>query len=501
MKRLGLLLNELVRYAEDARILDPYDREYAVNTLLYLYGLDVFVQEDVETPVDFFRTMDGLLAHALERHLIEADVEPLRDNFEAKLMDAFLPRPAELNRQFTQYLNWQENATLATAWFYGLSKATNYIKIARIAKNINYVYEGKYGKLDITINLSKPEKDPKLIALSKQKAAEGYPKCALCMENVGYYGTLEKAPRANHRVISITLNGETDGWGFQYSPYAYFNEHCIVLKKEHVPMKVDRTTFLELVDFVDQFPHYLIGSNAGLPIVGGSILTHYHFQGGNYVFPIEAARTIATFKGKGVKAELLDWPLSVVKITGKNPDKVIDAVDRLFEAWKKYDNPELEILAESGGEPHNTVTPILRKTDASYGDYVFYVVLRNNRATALRPYGLFHPRDEYFHIKKENIGLIEVMGLAVLPGRLKAELDQIRTCLLDGVDPATVPELEKHLPWIKTLQLPDRDPAHADAYLQAEVGKVFELVLEDCGVFKATMQDAFKAFVQGVFPR
>ncbi|MFA5006013.1 MAG: UDP-glucose--hexose-1-phosphate uridylyltransferase [Candidatus Izemoplasmatales bacterium] len=501
MKPLGTLLNELVRYAADERILDPADREYAINALLFLYRLDSFAAEKIAGTVDFFATMDGLIAHALERGLIEADVEPLRDNFEAKLMDCFLPRPAELDRRFKQLLQEDGDATSATAWFYRLSKATNYIKTARIAKNINYVYEGQYGPLDITINLSKPEKDPKLIALAKLKSTEGYPKCALCMENVGFYGTLEKAPRANHRVISLTLNGETDGWGLQYSPYAYFNEHCIVLKKEHVPMKVDRTTFFELVDFVDRFPHYLIGSNAGLPIVGGSILTHYHFQGGNYVFPIESARTIATFAGEGVKAEVLDWPMSVVRIEGTNPEKVVDAVDRLYEAWKHYEHPALGILRETEGVPHNTVTPILRRTGPNREVYVFYVVLRNNRATADRPYGLFHPREEYFHIKKENIGLIEVMGLAVLPGRLKAELDQIRKCLLEGIDPSTIPDLEKHLPWIGTLALPKREPEAADGYLKAEVGRVFERVLEDCGVFKTESRDSFLDFVERVFPR
>jgi len=498
MKSLMRLLNELVRYAQDENILEPDDVDYAVNAAIRLFGLDSFEAESVERPVDFFATMDGLLEHALKKGLIEADAEPYRDNFEAKLMDAFLPRPAEINRKFHALACMDEDTEAATRWFYRLSKATNYIKTARIARNINYVYDGKYGPLDITINLSKPEKDPKLIALSKQRSAEGYPKCALCMENVGFYGAVDKAPRSNHRVVSITLNDEVDAWGFQYSPYSYFNEHCIVLRKEHSPMRVDRTTFVELVDFVDKFPHYLIGSNAGLPIVGGSILAHYHFQGGNYVFPIEGARTTVSLKTRGVKLELLDWPLSVVRVSGTSAKKVVDAVDRLFEAWKRYENPDIGILAETEGEPHNTVTPIVRIED---GRYVFYVVLRNNRATAERPYGLFHPREELFHIKKENIGLIEVMGLAVLPGRLKSELDAIRGVLVDGADPLLHPELEKHLPWIAELRQKTIDPEGADAFLQAEVGRIFEAVLEDCGVFKTDARDAFAAFVRQAFAR
>jgi UDPglucose--hexose-1-phosphate uridylyltransferase len=495
MKNLMRLLNELCRYAEDEGILNPDDRDYARNGLLHLFGEDAWETVPVDGPVDFFAVMDNLLEIALERNLILSDAEPYRDGFEAKVMDFFLPRPAEINRTFDSFLLWDEHAGRATEWFYRLCKATNYIKTARIAKNINYVYEGKYAPLEITINLSKPEKDPKLIALTRQQADEGYPKCALCMENVGYYGTAEKAPRSNHRVVSITLNKETGGWGFQYSPYAYFNEHCIVLKKEHVPMKVDHETFIELIDFVDQFPHYLIGSNAGLPIVGGSILTHYHFQGGNHVFPLENARTLCQWRRKGITIELLDWPMSVVRISGRNVENVVEAVDRVFEAWKAYDNPELGILKEKDGVQHNTVTPILRKGDKDSGPYIFYVVLRNNRATPERPYGLFHPREDYFHIKKENIGLIEVMGLAVLPGRLKAELDLIAECLQTGKDPAAYPDLEKHLPWIRKIADLGLKQENIDDFLRQETGKVFELVLEDCGVFKEESFEAFKSFV------
>ncbi|MFH0993762.1 MAG: UDP-glucose--hexose-1-phosphate uridylyltransferase [bacterium] len=495
MKSVRRLLNELIQYAYDEHLLDTDDHEYVTNGLIHLFGMDAWIEEDVTDAIDFFALMAELLDHAVRQGLIEADVEPLRDNFEAKIMDIFLPRPSELNRHFTSL--FRADPVAATEYFFHLSKATNYIKTERIKKNINYVYEGKYAPLEITINLSKPEKDPKLIALQNQHASEGYPKCALCMENVGYYGTLDKAPRSNHRVVSITLNGEVNAWGFQYSPYAYFNEHCIILRKEHIPMRVDATTFVELLDFVDQFPHYLIGSNAGLPIVGGSILAHYHFQGGVHPFPIEYARTLHSFRYKGTTVDLLDWPLAVVRISGHSRPQVLAAVNRLFEAWKTFAAPDLDILAESEGELHNTITPIVNVFD---DDYMFYVVLRNNRTTPERPYGLFHPREEWFHIKKENIGLIEVMGLAVLPGRLKSELDLIKHCLIDNEDPRVYPELEKHLPWIASLAA-DFGKTDPDVRLQDEVGAVFEKVLEDCGVFKAEAPDRFIAFVNATFGR
>lgn len=484
------LLNLLLRYAHDHNLLDSADHDYAVNNLLFLLGLDAFESEETEGPVDLFSTLDGILDFARESGRIPDDSLAQRDNFEGKLMDSFVPRPSEINRQFTRL--HKESPLLATEWFYELSKATNYIKTERIARNITYQYVGKYAPLDITINLSKPEKDPKAIAAGKDSAENGYPACALCMENVGYFGTAEKAPRSNHRVVTLSLNGDADGWGFQYSPYSYFNEHCIVLKKEHIPMKVDFDTFLELFDFVFQFPHYLIGSNAGMPIVGGSILSHYHFQGGHYDFPIEKAAVRKLIPKRHVLVQILDWPLSVVCVQGSNPRLVLEAVNRIFESWKTYTHEELGIFAETDGEPHNTITPILKFAD---GEYRFYVVLRNNLSTPERPYGLFHPREEYFHIKKENIGLIEVMGLAVLPGRLASELDLIRKCLIEGADPAAFPELEKHLPWIDELKTKSFDPAAVEVFLRQETGAVFEKVLEDCGVFKEKDLDAFAEFV------
>ncbi|MBN2697068.1 MAG: UDP-glucose--hexose-1-phosphate uridylyltransferase, partial [Bacilli bacterium] len=441
---MNLYINKLLKYGLDNNLLENDDYDYAANQLLYLLKMDKFSRVKLDEPVDFFEVMDAILEYAISENIIEADIVA-RDNFEAKIVDTMLPRPAELNRKF--YELYKKGPMTATNFFYKFSSDTNYIKTRRIAKNISYVYEGKYAPLQITINLSKPEKDPKLIALKKNDNSDDYPLCQLCMENVGFYGTAEKAPRSNHRVINLTLNREKDAWGFQYSPYAYFDEHCIVLTKEHVPMKVDNTTFAELIDFVNKFPHYTIGSNAGLPIVGGSILSHYHFQGGRYTFPIESAKVIASYKLRKVEVEVLDWPLSVIRVVGNNENAIQDMVEQIFAAWQNYSLPELDIIAQTG-TPHNTVTPIVKLSGSKYH---FYVVLRNNRQTESRPYGLFHPREELFHIKKENIGLIEVMGLAILPGRLKDELDLIKKCLIENIPTDKYPELEKHKTWIDSL--------------------------------------------------
>lgn len=487
---INVMLNLLVEYAENQKLLNSEDKEYAINQLLYLFKLDQYTEETIQEKVDFYTLIDLLIDYALNQNIIDLNIESSRDNFEAKMMDAFLPRPSEINKTFIQL--YKKAPKYATDYFYQLSIATNYIKTERIKKNITYKYLGKYAELDITINLSKPEKDPKTIALMKNVKSENYPKCALCMENVGFYGTIDKAPRSNHRVVDITLNHEKNAWGFQYSPYAYYNEHAIILKKKHEPMRVDATTFEELIDFINKFPHYMIGSNAGLPIVGGSILSHYHFQGGRYDFPIEKARVLSRFKKRRVDIEILDWPLSVVRVSGKNEFDVLDYVNLIFEAWKKYTNESLHIFAETT-EKHNTITPIVKLKE---GNYQFYVVLRNNITTPNRPYGLFHPRDEYFHIKKENIGLIEVMGLAVLPGRLKTELDLIKQCLINHENPNNYEELQKHLPWISELEFKHYPSDTLDESLKNEVGMIFEKVLEDCGVFKSDNLKEFALFVE-----
>ncbi len=486
---MNIAINKLLKYALENSILDQDDCDYAVNQILYLLHLDSFEKIEILEPVDFFEVMTTILAFALKKRLVADDIDAL-DAYEAKIMDSLMPRPTELNRKFFQY--YKTGPMTATNYFYNLSKATNYIKTERIKKNISFQYLGKYAPLEITINLSKPEKDPKLIAMKKTSIEDGYPKCALCMENVGFYGAADKAPRSNHRVINLTLNHELNRWGFQYSPYSYFNEHCIVLTKDHVPMKVDNDTFKELVDFINKFPHYTIGSNAGLPIVGGSILSHYHFQGGRYTFPIEKAKVIKSYKKRKVEIEVLDWPLSVMRIVGNNENAILDMAEQIFEYWKQYSNPKLDILSKTD-LPHNTITPIV-KLDGS--KYHFYIVLRNNRATAERPYGIFHPREELFHIKKENIGLIEVMGLAILPGRLRLELDLIKKCFQENLDFALEPDLKKHLPWIETFRAEAQNTDDLEKFLENQVGQVFEAVIEDCGVFKRKDQKAFLKFVE-----
>ncbi|MGI6392212.1 MAG: galactose-1-phosphate uridylyltransferase [Candidatus Izemoplasmatales bacterium] len=487
---MNRLINELIAYAFKKRLINESDREYVQNALIYLLRLDHFETEavDLET-VDFFVIMKQILDAAVKEGIIE-DSLTSRDNLEAKLMDVFLPKPSELDQRF--YSLYKKTPKAATDFFFKLSQDTNYIKTKRIAKNISFVYRGKYGLLQLTINLSKPEKDPQAIAESRGKEEKDYPKCALCMENVGFYGTETFAPRSNHRVISLTLNHEKDAWGFQYSPYQYFNEHSIVLKKQHIPMRVDHQTFDELVDFVDKFPHYLMGSNAGLPIVGGSILSHYHFQGGRHEFPIEKARVLKCYQRGQIKVEALDWPVSTIRVSGKNKNAVLSMVKQVFDKWLSYDNPELDIIHKTT-EHHNAMTPILKLDGA---DYNFYLVLRNNRSTIKRPFGLFHPREELFHIKKENIGLIEVMGLAILPGRLKQELDLIKRCFSEDADPKAMLELEKHLSWIDDISQGAMEARDIDRYLEIEVGKVFEAVLEDCGVFKTKDKEAFLSFVE-----
>lgn len=482
-------INQLIKYAKDHLHLEGDDEYYAVNQMLYLLKLDDFTWEEIEEPVDYFEVMDEVLDYASNEGLLPLDTVTERDAFEAKIVDCLLPRPTELDKMF--YKEYKKGPLTATTFFHDLSIASNYIKTKRIAKNIRYTYEGKYAPLDITINLSKPEKDPKDIR-HQSKLSSDYPACALCMENMGLYKGTNQAPRSNHRVISLSLNHEKDAWGFQYSPYAYFNEHAIILRKEHSPMYVNDSTFHELVDFVNKFPHYLIGSNAGLPIVGGSILGHHHFQGGRYDFPIEKARVLQKYKKRRVEYEVLDWPLAVIRVSSDNENALLDAVCNLYREWYYYENKELQIYRRTD-EDHNTVTPILKLDGAKYR---FYIILRNNYATKERPYGLFHPRSELFHIKKENIGLIEVMGMAILPGRLVKELDLIARCLTDGEDPTTYPELEKHLPWIEQLKAKNLAQEHLQEHLRQEVGAIFEQVLEDCNVFKYGQKEDLFRFLE-----
>lgn len=485
------LINQLIQYGIQEDILNIVDRDYAVNQLLYLLKLDHFDREEITEPIDFFSVMPTILTEAYNKGLIPSDSIQDFDHFEAKLMDALMPRPSQMDQRFRQL--YKKAPVYATNDFYRFSQKTNYIKTERIKKNIHFVYEGKYAPLDISINLSKPEKDPKKIALQSKIDENNYPKCALCMENVGFFGDENHASRSNHRVITLTINHEKDQWGFQYSPYSYFNEHAIILKKDHIPMHVNVETLNELVDFVNQFPHYTIGSNAGLPIVGGSILNHYHFQGGKADFPIEKARVLREYKVRKTKVEILDWPMSVIRVSGGSEFKVLDVVTDILNAWKNYNNPDLNIYAKTNDEEHNTITPILTIKE---GKYQFYIILRNNLTTEERPYGVFHPREEYFHIKKENIGLIEVMGLAILPGRLMKELDEIKKVLSQNHSIDQFPDLEKHESWIEAMKKEKASEENISQFLYNQVGMIFEKVLEDCGVFKAEDKHEFFRFIE-----
>ncbi len=487
---MDLLLSQLIDYGLKNHLLDIENKEYAINQLLYLFKLSRFEEIEIVEEYDFFELISNLLEKAYEFGLIPSKNIDDFDHFEAKMVDSLLPRPSEMNQRFRSL--YKKAPVYATNDFYEFSKKTNYIKTERVKKNIQFEYHGAYAPLHISINLSKPEKDPMIIASMSTKSDNNYPKCALCVENVGYYGDHQHASRSNHRIIDLTLNHEKNGWGFQYSPYSYFNEHAIVLKKEHTPMKVDKNTFLELIDFVNQFPHYLIGSNAGLKIVGGSILSHYHFQGGNAIFPIEKAKVIKEYKVKRMSVEILDWPMSVIRVVGSNEFQVLDLVNQIFDAWKTYSNPAINIFAKTD-EEHNTVTPIVKIDQAKYQ---FYIVLRNNYTTKERPFGLFHPREEYFHIKKENIGLIEVMGLAILPGRLKKELEEIKNILQHQGNIPLSSEVLKHEIWVQSLLQKKYSSENLDDFLNNEVGYIFEKVLEDCGVFKRENRDLFYQFVE-----
>jgi UDPglucose--hexose-1-phosphate uridylyltransferase len=394
---------------------------------------------------------------------------------------------------------YAENPEKATDWYYAFSKATDYIRTYRIKKDLKWSVPSVYGEIDITVNLSKPEKDPKAIAAAKALPQSGYPKCALCAENEGYAGNLRAAARQNHRIIPMTMAGED--WFLQYSPYVYYNEHCIALSADHCPMKIEKDTFRRLLDFEELFPHYFIGSNADLPIVGGSILSHNHFQGGHYTFAMETApiEKEITFKGfENVKAGIVKWPLSVIRISGKDKNELVELADKILAAWRGYSDENAFIFAETNGEPHNTITPIARRRD---GDFELDLVLRNNITTEEHPLGVYHPHAELHNIKKENIGLIEVMGLAVLPARLKTEMATLEDALVNGKDIRADETIAKHADWVEKFRANYTFTAENTAeIIRAEIGKTFVLVLEDAGVYKCTENGraAFMRFVDAV---
>jgi len=491
---------DLVQYAVERGLIDELDRVWAVNRLLEVMGLDAF--EEPAEPTGALEPLEVILGRLLEdavsRGIIEDDVTS-RDLFDTKLMGALTPRPAEVIAAFRE--KYSRDPREATDWYYAFSQDTDYIRRYRVAKDMKWVTETPWGALDITINLSKPEKDPKAIAAAKAAPQSGYPKCQLCRENEGYAGRMNHPARQNHRIIPITVDNSP--WFLQYSPYSYYNEHCIVFNGCHTPMRIERAAFRKLLDFVGQFPHYFVGSNADLPIVGGSILSHDHFQGGRYTFAMERAEAerSVTFAGyEDVAASIVKWPMSVLRLRGGDSARLVDLADKILTVWRGYTDEEAFVFAETDGEPHNTITPIARMRD---GQYELDLVLRNNITTPEHPLGVYHPHSELHHIKKENIGLIEVMGLAVLPSRLKGEMAALAPLLVSGEE-ITEPALVKHASWAQQLrQRHQFTQENVMEILQQEIGAVFARVLEHAGVFKCDEagREAFLRFVDYVNAR
>lgn len=485
----------LVDYAIRCELIEEDDRLWALNRLLEVMELDG-VEPATASGAPLHVLLETLTEDAVARGVCE-DNQVARDLFDTKLMGVLTPAPREVREQFREL--YRESPWQATDWFYKFSQDTNYIRRDRIAKDQKWVYEGKYGALDITINLSKPEKDPRAIAAAKLAPQSGYPKCQLCPENEGYAGRMNHPARQNHRIIPLSLSGES--WYFQYSPYVYYNEHCICLNAAHVPMTICRACFEKLLDVVTLLPHYFVGSNADLPIVGGSILSHEHFQGGHYVFAMERAKigTPLTFRGfEDVEAGIVNWPMSVIRLRAADRKRLAALAEKILTCWRGYSDAEAFIFAETDGEPHNTITPIARRR----GDaFEMDLVLRNNITTPEHPLGVYHPHAKLHHIKKENIGLIEVMGLAVLPSRLKGELAALREAILSGSDIRADETLAKHADWVDELKTRHTFTVeNTEQILRQEVGAVFEQVLEDAGVYKTDNagREAFLRFVQAV---
>ena len=489
------LIAALVQYGINTGLTPACEKIYTTNLLL-----DIFREEDYEEPasipeLSLEQILEGLLDEACRWELIQDSIT-YRDLFDTRLMNCLMPRPAQVQETFRE--KYAVSPKEATDYFYKLSQDSNYIRRYRVCKDQKWKVPSIYGDIDITINLSKPEKDPKAIAAAGKAKTSAYPKCQLCMENEGYAGRVNHPARENHRIIPLTINGSQ--WGFQYSPYVYYNEHCIVFNGQHTPMKIDRAAFRKLFDFVKQFPHYFLGSNADLPIVGGSILSHDHFQGGNYTFamakaPIELPVAIPGYED--VEAGIVKWPLSVLRIRHKDENRLIDLATHVLDCWRGYTDEDAFIFACTDGEPHNTITPIARKV----GDtYELDLTLRNNITTEEHPLGVYHPHAKLHHIKKENIGLIEVMGLAVLPSRLNQEMALLKDAILTGKDLAKDETLEKHAEWVAEFlpSYPEINAENIDEILRQEIGKVFVQVLEDAGVYKCTPEgrEAFLKFVQ-----
>ena len=487
-------IKKLVQYGINTGLTPESERIYTTNLLL-----DVMKEDDYENvPCDLSNiiledVLKELLDEAVKRGIIEDSIT-YRDLLDTKLMNCLMPRPSQIQEEF--WKKYEISPEAATSYYYKLSQDSDYIRRYRIKKDRKWTVDTEYGTLDITINLSKPEKDPKAIAAAGKARSASYPKCQLCMENEGYAGRTNHPARENHRIIPITIQGEK--WGFQYSPYVYYNEHCIVFNREHTPMKINRNTFVKLFDFIKLFPHYFLGSNADLPIVGGSI--HDHFQGGNYTFAMAKAPVVEQFQVNGyedVAAGIVKWPLSVIRLQSRDSKRISDLAEHILGKWRGYTDEEAFIFAETDGTPHNTVTPIARKRRDLFE---LDLTLRNNITTEEHPLGVFHPHAKLHHIKKENIGLIEVMGLAVLPARLKGEMELLRQYILEGKDIRSNKQIAKHADWADEF-LPaytDVNADNIDHILEQEVGKVFCQVLEDAGVYKNTEEGrkAFRRFLE-----
>ncbi len=493
-------VKKLVCYGLENHLLEEEDVVFTTNQLLEALQIEEYDEpQESYQHVELEPVLKELLDYACEHGVLEEDGVVYRDLFDTKLMAKLMPRPSEVIKKFWEV--YKENgAKAATDYYYKLSQDSDYIRRYRISKDVKWKSKTPYGEIDITINLSKPEKDPKAIAAAKNAKQSGYPKCLLCVENEGYAGRINHPARQNHRIIPVTI--QDSKWGFQYSPYVYYNEHCIVFNSKHIPMKIEHGTFCKLFDFVKQFPHYIVGSNADLPIVGGSILSHDHFQGGNYEFamakaPVEREFTVAGFED--VKAGIVKWPMSVIRISAPDSDRLIALADKILSAWRGYTDEEAFIFAMTDGEPHNTITPIARKRG---DDFELDLVLRNNITTEEHPMGLYHPHAELHHIKKENIGLIEVMGLAVLPARLKDEMETLADAIVNKKDIRADQSIEKHADWVEELlpRHPELDSENVMDILHSEIALVFSKVLEHAGVYKRDEegQKAFDRFVESL---
>lgn len=499
-KSVFTYVNKLVSYGLNTGLIAPEDKIYTFNRLMEVLKLeepeeDFTVENANEKEGPLEDILSGLLDYAFEKGLIPENTVTYRDLFDVKLMSVLVKRPSEVIREFNE--NYAISPQKATDAYYKLSCDSDYIRRYRIKKDLKWKVDTEYGEIDITINLSKPEKVPKAIAAAKLQKQSGYPKCLLCKENEGYMGRINHPARQNHRIIPMELDNAN--WFMQYSPYVYYNEHCIVFSEKHSPMVIDDSTFRKLLDFCEKFPHYLIGSNADLPIVGGSILTHEHYQGGRYEFALNRAEVERTFSVQGyetVKCGIVKWPMSVVRLQGKDKDAITKLASYILKKWRGYTDEQAFVFAETNGEPHNTITPIAFMRN---GEFILDLVLRNNITTEEHPLGVYHPHQNLHHIKKENIGLIEVMGLAVLPARLKNELAVIRETVLSNRKCSEVPEIASHADWVEEIQAEygELNEETIDEILQTEVGLVFLEVLKDAGVYKRTVegQKAFDRFV------